>query len=158
MKKIVFIFIAVLLSLSMSTQNFSHYTLSEVVDTAQYLNQNFVNQKSYFIGKPFSEVLKVYQLDLPLKFLSPNNTSPWNDKWGDMYINGAALSWYTEAECKEIFYKHINAICYIDVDFEPPYNIHFFNFMKIYKTPEEMALHLKDILVKDIRVIEKTSK
>ena len=30
--------------------------------------------------------------------------------------------------------------------------------MDIYKTPEEMALHLKDILVKDIRVIEKTSK
>src|SRR5574344_289208 len=158
MKKIVFIFIAVLLSLSMSAQNFSHYTLSEVVDTVQYLNHNFVNQKSYFIGKPFSEVLKVYQLDLPLKYLSPNNTSPWNDKWGDMYINGAALSWYTEAECKEIFYKHINAICYIDVDFEPPYNILFFNFMKIYKTPEEMALHLKDILVKDIRVVEKTSK
>ena len=50
MKKIVFIFIAVLLSLSMSAQNFSHYTLSEVVDTVQYLNHNFVNQKSYFIG------------------------------------------------------------------------------------------------------------
>ena len=65
MKKIVFVFIAVLLSFSMSAQNFSHYTLSEVVDTAQYLNQNFVNQKSYFIGKPISEVLKVYQLDLP---------------------------------------------------------------------------------------------
>ena len=158
MKKIVFIFIAVLLSLSMSAQNFRHYTLSEVVDTVQYLNHNFVNQKSYFIGKPFSEVLKVYQLDLPLKYLSPNNTSPWNDKWGDMYINGAALFWYTEAECKEIFYKDINAIGYIDVDFELPYNINFFNFMKIYKTPEEMALHLKDILVKDIRVVEKTSK
>lgn len=158
MKKIVFVCITVLLSLSISAQNFRHYTLSEVVDTVQYLNQNFVNQKSYFIGKPFSKVLKVYQLDLPLKFLSPNNTSPWNEKWGDMYINGAALSWYTETECKEIFYKHINAICYIDVDFEPPYNIRVFNFMKIYKTPEEMALHLKDILVKDIRVIEKTSK
>ena len=43
MKKIVFIFIAVLLSLSMSAQNFRHYTLSEVVDTVQYLNHNFVN-------------------------------------------------------------------------------------------------------------------
>ena len=142
----------------MSAQNFSHYTLSEVVDTVQYLNQNFVNQKNYFIGKPFSEVLKVYQLDLPLKYLSPNNTSPWNDKDGEMYINGAGLFWHTEAECKEIFYKDINAIGYIDVDFELPYNINFFNFMKIYKTPEEMALHLKDILVKDIRVVEKTSK
>ena len=158
MKKIVFVFIAVLLSFSMSAQNFSHYTLSEVVDTAQYLNQNFVNQKSYFIGKPFSEVLKVYQLDLPLKYLSPNNTSPWNDKWGDMYINGAGLFWHTEAECMKILYYNMNALSYLNVDFEPPYNIHLFNFMDIYKTPEEMALHLKDILVKDIRVIEKTSK
>lgn len=154
MKKIVFVCIAVLLSLSISAQNFSHYTLSEVVDTVQYLNQNFVNQKNYFIGKPFSEVLKVYQLDLPLKYLSPNNTSPWNDKDGEMYINGAGLFWHTEAECKKILYYNINALSYLHVDFELPYNINLFNFMDIYETPEERALHLKDILVKDIRVIK----
>jgi elongation factor Tu len=34
----------------------------------------------------------------------------------------------------------------------------FKSYSEIDKTPEERALHLKDILVKDIRVIEKTSK
>lgn len=95
---------------------------------------------------------------MPLKYLSPNSTSPWIDEAGDIYINGAALFWYTEGECKAIFYKNIKALSFLDVDFEPPYKLDVYIFMKMYETPEERSLHLKDILVKDIRVIEKTSK
>ena len=50
-----------ILALNVHAQNYTYRSLSEIKDTTQFLYQNFVLQKSYFIGKPFSVLLEAYK-------------------------------------------------------------------------------------------------
>lgn len=154
MKKILFTLAAILLSISINAQSFKHYRLDEVNgDTVQYLQKNFIDQKAYFIGKPFSKVMEVYLQDLPLKYSATKTTSMWeNSRDATEYINGISISWLTVEEGRFYVYSRIKKKLFLRILFEPPYSEVDFDTMKIYDTDQKMVDHLKNYIVKEIKL------
>ena len=154
MKKIILAFAAIMLTISINAQSFRHYSLNEVNgDTIEYLQKNFIDQKTYFIGKPLSRVLDIYIQDLPLNYAARETTSPWgNPQDATEYIKGISLSWYSENELKMIEYTDILKSVYLDILFEPPYTEDAWNAIKKYDTDLKMVDHLKNYIVKEIKL------
>ncbi|MBP3219689.1 MAG: hypothetical protein J6M37_04395 [Prevotella sp.] len=155
MKKILFTLAAILLTISINAQDFKHYSLDEVNgDTVQYLQKNFIDQKAYFIGKPFSKVMEIYLQDLPLNYSATSTTTPWeNPKDATEYIMGISITWLTEEEGQYYSDNHIKKISDLDILFEPPYNESDDDAYEIYDTDEKMVNHLKNYIVKEIKLL-----
>ena len=154
MKKILLTLATVVLSISINAQGFKHYSLNEVNgDTIQYLQKNFIYQKAYFIGKSFSKVMEVYLQDLPLKYSAKNTTSPWENPWDKTkYINGISITWFTVEEVWCYVYNYIKKKLFLFILFEPPYNEIGSDVAEKYNTDEKMVDHLKNYIVKDIKL------
>ncbi len=155
MKKILFTLAAILLTISINAQCFKHYKLDEVNgDTVLYLQKNFIDQKAYFIGKPFSKVMEVYLQDLPLKCSVTTTTTPWeNPKDATKYIKGISISWFTEEEGWYHVDNDIKKILDLGILFEPPYNEADSYTNNIYDTDRKMVDHLKNYIVKEIKLL-----
>jgi hypothetical protein len=52
-----------------------------------------VQQKEYFIGRPFSELINIFKKDLPVCFISPETSSPFTNYSAGSYVIGANISW-----------------------------------------------------------------
>ena len=154
MKKILLTLAAVVLSFDINAQDVKHYSLNEVNgDTVLYLQKNFIDQKAYFIGKPFSKVMEVYLQDLPLKYSATKTTSMWeNSRDATEYINGISISWLTVEEGRFYVYNHIKKKVFLRILFEPPYSEVDFDTMKIYDTDQKMVDHLKNYIVREIKL------
>ena len=155
MKKILFTLAAILLTISINAQSFKHYTLAEVNgDTVLYLQKNFIDQKEYFIRKQFGKVMEIYLQDLPLNYSATTTTSPWeNPKDATKYIKGINISWFTEEEGWYHVDNDIKKILDLGILFEPPYNEADSYTNNIYDTDQKMVDHLKNYIVKEIKLL-----
>jgi len=156
--RIAIIALLVIFSVNIKAQNFKHYPLSEVKDTAQYLYLNFIKQKDYFVGKPFSEIVNIYKKDLPLSDVSYSTTSPYTDPNGKEYIDGAELCWLDLPTLDYIYNKNksYSEVTFLTVTFKPPYTIEYHTYIESLPienlTPDDEANGLKDFIVKDIKI------
>ena len=155
MKKRLFTLAAIMLTISINAQSFRRYSLNEVNgDTIEYLQKNFIDQKTYFIGKPLSKVMEIYLQDLPLNYSATETTSPWeNPQDATKYIKGISITWFTEEEGQYYVDNHIDKTEFLDILFEPPYNESDDDAYDIYDTDEKMVNHLKNYIVKEIRLL-----
>ena len=154
MKKILFTLAAIMLSINLNAQGFKHYSLDDVNgDTVLYLQKNFIDQKAYFVGKPFSKVMEVYLQDLPLNYSAKNTTTPWeNPRDRTKYINGISITWFTVEKARFYVYNHIKKKLFLFILFAPPYNEVGSDVAEKYDTDEKMVNHLKNYIVKDIKL------
>lgn len=155
MKKFIVSVVAIVLSISISAQDFKYHSLEEVNgDTILYLQKNFIDQKAYFIGKPFSTVMDVYFQDIPLRYSAKITTSPWeNSRDRTKYIKGISISWFTVDEAIYYVDNHLEKVLFLDILFEPPYTEIGWKTEKICDTDEKMVNHLKNYIVKDIKLL-----
>ena len=146
----------IIFSVNAKAQDFKHYPLSEVKDTAQYLYLNFIKQKDYFVGKPFSEIVKIYKQDLPLSYFSYSTTSPYIDPNGKEYIDGAELYWLETPRWDYLFDNYYSELTFFNVEFKPPYTVEEDTYVNSLPsknlTTDDEANGLKDFIVKDIDI------
>ena len=151
----------VMFCVNIKAQDFKHYPLSEVKDTAQYLYLNFIKQKDYFVGKPFVEVIKIYKQDLHINNASFSTTSPYIEPNRKEFIDGADLCWLDLPTLDYIYNKNksFSEVTFLTVTFKPPYTIEYHTYIKTLPsnnlTPEDEANGLKDFIVNDIKVLGK---
>src|SRR5574344_2129689 len=94
MKKVLFVITLVWCCLNSSAQKFKYYDLNSVQkDTTEYLYNNFVQQKSYFINKKFNEFLKYYEKDFSIGCIGIGMTSPYIDPQGKSYVMCVDITW-----------------------------------------------------------------
>ena len=136
----------------MNAQAFKHYTLIDADnDTIAYLQKNFIDQKTYFIGKPFSKLLDVFLMDLPLNYAAATATSPWENTTDDSeYINGIKISWFTKEEAQTFVLTDWNRTIFLNIVFQPPYTEWIWSTQNTYDTVQKMTDHLKHYVIQDV--------
>lgn len=161
MKKIVSVLFMAILALNVHAQNYTYRSLSEIKDTTQFLYQNFVLQKSYFIGKPFSVLLEAYKKDLRVGYVAFTVTSSWDDPSGNHnnYINGVDLYWVDEYRLEYLFDHDMDELTTFRAVFKAPYIKEEHAFYNTVPDSVETALDkanvLKDFIVDDIMMLGK---
>ena len=140
---------------TIKAQSFTYHSMKEFKgDTIAFLKQNFHQQRSYFVGKKFGELLELYMREMPLKGCYVHNTSPSVDPNNESYICGAWLRPMENSFLPRDTMKAVYAVTF-DVDFMPPYVDSFYDFGKSLPdniSPYGIAYKLKDYIIKDIRI------
>ena len=75
-----------------------------------------------------------------------------NSRDATEYINGISISWLTVEEGRFYVYNHIKKKVFLRILFEPPYSEVDFDTMKIFDTDQKMVDHLKNYIVREIKL------
>lgn len=154
-KKLIILIICLCISFRADAQSYNYKKLSEFKnDTLSFLQYNFYEQQSYFIGRKFEKLLEVYRRELPIRNVAIIPSSPFIDPKGDSYVRA---TWITTMDETPVPPDTMHAVftALFWVRFKEPYTVEYYGFCSSLpedQTEEERANALKDFIIDYILV------